>query len=71
MKNLLVIIALYILTLLLVACDRNKAEVLSDTLRRAEELMESHSDSASGKCMVGPASNFINTLYKYKITGRK
>ncbi len=28
-------------------------------------------DSASGKCMMGPASNFINTLYKYKITGRK
>ncbi|MDE6116469.1 MAG: hypothetical protein K2O30_07295 [Duncaniella sp.] len=45
MKNLLVIIALYILTLLLVACDR-KVEVLFDTLRRAEELMESHPDSA-------------------------
>lgn len=45
MKNLLAIIALFLFILLWAACDR-QAEVLSDTLRSAEELMESRPDSA-------------------------
>ncbi len=45
MKNLLAIIALFLFILLWAACDR-QAEVLSETLRSAEELMESRPDSA-------------------------